>query len=658
MRGFFRMGFNMARKQPLRSWAVPLALSAATGLSYSVYAETQQQNQQHSSSSVVNLNPIKHSSAEPLIKLKTRQDHLADIQKTEEYDIIVIGGGCNGAGVFLEAANRGLKCLLVEGGDFAAATSSKSTKLIHGGIRYLQEVFEFSLKGGRIEKYNLVKEALRERTHFIENAYYMNRQIPFVVPTTNLIMGIYYYIGVLVYHGIYRYYLDSDKSSFRMKMPQWYGGRQLREYFPHLDHKYKYGIVYYDGQFNDTRMNLDILLTGTQHNYNENFQEGNILNYAEVTQLIKDQKTGENKGIVFKDKINGKDISVKGKCIVNCTGAFADNIRKMDDPSCQKRILAVAGSHMTMPASFCSRKHALVIPETQDGRILFLVPWQNHAVVGTTERALDEPELDPTVSAQELIFMSEEVGKIYSNLPSSEITNNINSKWAGLRPLILQNQKEGEPIDTKKIARTHVIEVSKNGLVSLMGGKWTVYRCMGEETVDKILEIFKQKGIKYNENAAKKSSLNLRLLGEANQNANYKFPPKNQYVKIYASALADKHQIEYKEAKYLIKNYGQRAFDILNLAENHTKKDYLKQRVHPNHPILKAEILYHLKYEMAQQPIDVLFRRTRFGFIDRKGMFESLKTVCDIFADELKWDEAKKQKVIEQQKEIMRKMDF
>lgn len=189
------------------------------------------------------------------------------MQNTSEYDLIIVGGGCNGAGVFLEAAARGLKCLLVESEDFAAATSSKSTKLIHGGVRYLQDVFEFSLAGGRLEKYELVKEALRERTHFLENAFYMNRQLPFVLPVDNIFVGAYYYVGCLVYHFIYLANLDKDKSSFRFKLPQWYGSNQLREYFPYLDDKYKYGIVYYDGQFNDSRMNLDILLTATQPSY-------------------------------------------------------------------------------------------------------------------------------------------------------------------------------------------------------------------------------------------------------------------------------------------------------------------------------------------------------------------------------------------------------
>ena len=231
-------------------------------------------------------------------------------------------------------------------------------------------------------------------------------------------------------------------------------------------------------------MDIDLLLTSTIDNYQPNFSSGNLLNYARVNSLSKDPQTQQLNGLTYVDKLSNKTHTVNAKCVVNCAGAFADSIRTMDDPKASQRIIAVSGSHVTLPQKFSSKKHALVIPETEDGRILFLVPWLQHTIIGTTEKQLEGPILNPTVQPDELIFMETEVSKIYPKIPISAITNSIESKWSGVRPLILEQQKEGEPIDTKKLARKHVIETSKSGLVSLMGGKWTVYRLMGEETVD------------------------------------------------------------------------------------------------------------------------------------------------------------------------------
>lgn len=371
----------------------------------------------------------------------------------------------------------------------------------------------------------MVKEGLRERAHFVENAFYMTKSLPCVIPSTSFFQTAYFYIGTVVYHLIYLYYSDKD-TSYRFNFPVVYGKEQLKSNFPFLDEKFKYGVVYWDGQFNDTRMNIDLLLTGTIDNYIPKMKGGNILNYAEVSGLIKNPLNQNVEGVEFVDKLTGKTHQVKGKVVCNCAGVFADDIRKMDNPNCGKRIISVGGSHLVLPKSFGSKKCGILIPKTSDGRVLFALPWQNHQLIGTTEKSYDKPELNPTVSFDEMLFMVQEISKIYPKIEVQEISSNIKSKWSGLRPLILENElKEGEKVDTKSIARKHIIERSQNNLFSLLGGKWTAYRHMGAETVDEICQYLKkEKGVTFEDKYDNSQTKFLRLSGEFIKSREYNFP--------------------------------------------------------------------------------------------------------------------------------------
>ncbi|EGR30569.1 hypothetical protein IMG5_129020 [Ichthyophthirius multifiliis] len=260
------------------------------------------------------------------------------------------------------------------------------------------------------------------------------------------------------------------------------------------------------------------------------------------------------------------------------------------------------------PEQIWIQNRALLIPQTEDGRVLFVAPWQKYQVIGTTEQSLDEPIIDPKVQEKEISFMAKELSQIYTGISQEQIQKDISSKWAGIRPLILENKTPGQHQDTKEIVRKHVIEVSDNGLISLMGGKWTIYRKMGEETVNKIEEIIKKPDQKINN----KSTCNLRLLGEANKDQKYKFPNRQEYINTYAELLAKKHDIQ------------------INVA----------------------------KYEMAQYPSDILLRRMRLGFIDSKAMEKSIETVCEIFASELKWDKDKLEKSKKQYKQDIQMLEF
>ena len=397
----------------------------------------------------------------PLYTLKSRDDHIQDMANSQ-YDCLIIGGGCNGSGVLLEGSNRGLKCLMVEENDFSSGASSKSTKLIHGGIRYLAQVFEFSLEGHRMEKVKLLIEALHERCYMVDNAYYMNKVLPLVIPCRNIFFAMYNYIGCVLYHAIYKLQ-PTENASTIFPFPKWMGNDELKANFPHLDFKFKYGIVYYDAQMNDTRMNMDTILTSTINGYQKGLVGSNAVNYMRFESFLKDEE-GKIIGANLYDRITDKTYTVKASCVVNCTGVFADKIRKLDDPNLPRRVLPVQGTHAIFPIKFTSKKMALLIPKTVDDRVLFIIPWLNSTLVGTTDIKIDQPVIEPAVKYAEMEFFYRELAKIYPALSTEYIVNSVRSKWAGLRPLVFDEIKEGEKVDSKKASRKHVIEKTKSGI--------------------------------------------------------------------------------------------------------------------------------------------------------------------------------------------------
>ena len=351
---------------------------------------------------------------------------------------------------------------MVEENDFSSGASSKSTKLIHGGIRYLAQVFEFSLEGHRWEKVKLLIEALHERCYMVDNAYYMNKVLPLVIPCRNIIFAMYNYLGCVLYHAIYKMQ-PTENASTVFPFPKWMGNDELKANFPHLDFKFKYGIVYYDAQMNDTRMNMDTILTSTVDKYQKGFTGANVINYMSFENFIKDEE-GKIVGADLYDKISDKHYKVKASCVVNCTGVFADKIRKLDDPTVPRRVLSVQGTHAIFPIKFTSKKMALLIPKTVDDRVLFIIPWLNSTLVGTTDIKIDQPVIEPQVKFGELEFFYRELAKIYPDLSTEYIVNSVKSKWAGLRPLVFEEIKENEKIDSKKASRKHVIEKTKSGM--------------------------------------------------------------------------------------------------------------------------------------------------------------------------------------------------
>lgn len=335
---------------------------------------------------------------------KSRSQHLQEVKQTLEYDIVIIGGGCTGAGVVLDAASRGYKCLLLEGSDFASGASSKSTKLIHGGVRYLQQVFELSWASisSRLEKFYLVREALEERTYVINNAPYMNHKISIVIPCKNSFQSLYYYIGSIAYHMIY-WLFNKTSVGVTFNFPYFASRNDLRQLSPYISDKFGSGVVYEDGQFNDSQMNMALLLTSTVPHPKFQITPANILNRALVTKLHKEN--GRISGVTFKDTLTGEETTVKCKYVVNCTGVWADKIRQLDDPAISKRIIPVAGSHMTYSKKLVAR-NAGICMASSDGRILLVLPWLGKTIVGTTEKTYEEPMHNPIMSFEEKEFIT------------------------------------------------------------------------------------------------------------------------------------------------------------------------------------------------------------------------------------------------------------
>lgn len=407
-----------------------------------------------------NFNFTRYEPEKPLIyDLKSRDQHIDEIQ-AQEYDCLIIGGGCNGSGVLLEGANRGLKCLLVEENDFSSGSSSKSSKMILGGIHYLPQILELSLEGNRIEKMKLLLKALDERYYMMDKAYYMNKALTIVIPCKNMFSAMYYYTGSLLYHVIYKIH-SRKNTNIVFPIPKWMGDDELKDNFPHLDNAFKYGIVYYDAQFNDIRMNMDTILTSTLENYQTGFQNANVINYMRFHDFIKDE-SGKIIGAILFDRQAEKYYKIKANCIVNCTGAFADNIRKLDNPSVPRRILPIQGTHVIFPIKFTNKKMALLIPRKGNEKVC-IIPWLKHTLIGTTNVKIDQPTIDPSVKYSELDYLFGEIAKIYPGFSTEYILNSVSSKWAGIRPIVFEEIKENEKVDLKKAAPNHVIEKSPSG---------------------------------------------------------------------------------------------------------------------------------------------------------------------------------------------------
>lgn len=375
------------------------------------------------------------------------------------YDIAVVGGGATGLGVALDAAARGLRVVLIDSHDFAKGTSSRSTKLVHGGVRYLAQ--------GNI---GLVREALRERSLLLENAPYLAQPLPFVVPAYRWWEAPFYGSGLLLY--------DALAGRAGLGRTQLMGATQTLACLPGLRQVgLKGGVKYWDGQFNDARLAIALARTAACHG-------ALLVNYCKATELrYQDDKIS---GLVCQDTLNGQEYQINCRCVVNATGVWVDALRQQDGmampakqgESTPAMVAPSQGVHMVVDRHFLDADAALMVPKTSDGRVLFAVPWLGKLILGTTDTPRHDLDREPQAFEEEIDFILSESARYLRRPPQRQ---DVKSIWVGLRPLVKPPQEDGR--DTKALSREHTIVVSRSGLVTVTGGKWTTYRAMAEDVL-------------------------------------------------------------------------------------------------------------------------------------------------------------------------------
>lgn len=506
-----------------------------------------------------------------------RRDMLAQIRETERWDLIIIGGGATGLGTAVDAATRGYKTLLLEAYDFAKGTSSRSTKLVHGGVRYLAQ--------GNI---SLVREALHERGLLHRNAPHLARTLAFVIPAYKRWDRPFYGIGLKLYDllagrlGIGTTKLISRQEALRRAPTLEPAG--LRG-----------GVVYYDGQFDDARMAITLLRTFLDAG-------GTALNYLPITGLTKTPTGGRISGVRAHDAESGAEFEIKARVVVNATGVYADTVRHMDEPQAASMLSPSQGVHLVLDRSFLPGDSAIMIPKTDDGRVLFVIPWHNRAVVGTTDTGVNSTPIEPCPFPAEIEYLVSHAARYLSKDPQP---SDVLSIFAGLRPLV----KAGDGKGTAALSRDHTLVVSSSGLVTITGGKWTTYRRMGEQTVDKAAEVG---------GLAKHPSVTatLKLHGWTKE------PPPEPFT-VYGSDATAVKQVLAEQPSW-------------------------DQPLHPNLPYCTGEVVWAARYELAHTVEDVLARRTRALLLDARASVEVAPKVAELLAAELGCDETWQQRQVQE----------
>lgn len=495
------------------------------------------------------------------------------------WDVIIIGGGATGLGIALDAASRGYETLLVDQSDFAKATSSRSTKLVHGGVRYLEQ--------GDL---GLVTEALRERGRLLRNAPHLVFRRAFVVPSYRFGSRLYYGIGLKLY----------DRLAGALGL-----GRSVilsrEETLAHLPtvrpQGLRGGVLYYDGQFDDARLAIALARTAAEHG-------ATLLNHAKITRLLHTPEGDPRRlfGVDVQDQETGIIRAQRARVVINATGIFADRIRQMDDPQAPPMMTYSQGIHLVFDRAVLPGDTAMLVPRTSDGRVIFAVPWHDKLLVGTTDTPIDAPTLEPTALEAEVAFILDHVRRYFA----ADITRaDVRSVYCGIRPLVRRH-----PGDTKKLSRTHQLVVSDSGLVSILGGKWTTYRQMAEDTIDRAIEIGDL-------DRRPCVTADLRLHGHAEG-----ITEATDHLSIHGS-------------------------DRPALEATCAERPAWQHLLHPRLPYRRGEVIWAVRHEMARTVDDVLARRLRALVLDADASLEAAPDVARLMAEVIGWDADKQQAEVE-----------
>lgn len=630
-------------------WPRAVALTAAAtvaGMGAVKYNDSVEQRR------IANDVSLQSAVEKPNVKLPSREDLLSKLSKTDQFDVLVIGGGATGTGCAVDAATRGLNVALVEMHDFASGTSSKSTKMAHGGVRYLEKAV-FQLSKAQLD---LVIEALNERGHMLNTAPHLCKILPIMIPVYTYWQIPYFYVGCKMY--------DLFAGSQNLKNSYLLTKRQAADIAPMLDPTtLKAGLVYHDGSFNDSRMNTALAVTAIENG-------ATVLNYMEVKQLIKDKETGKVQGALVTNRETGEQFTVKAKVTVNATGPYSDKLLQMDknkdgkpDPTKPlpnatistkvavenpKMVVPSAGVHIILPSFYCPREMGLLDVKTSDGRVMFFLPWQGKVLAGTTDIPMKQVPQNPSAAESDIQDILQEL-QHYIKFPVKR--EDVLSAWAGIRPLVIDPRKSQGNTggSTQGLVRSHLCFTTDNGMVTIAGGKWTTYREMAEETINEVVKVGKF-------NVKPCITRKLKLSGAENWNPNL------------AALLAQKYHLSGAMSNHLSENYGTRAPLICEMFQEDERNQLPvtfggreNVTVYGNvnfdsfrYPFTIGELNYSVDYEYTRTALDFLMRRTRFAFLDARQALDAVEGTVTVMGDKLNWDSTRRKHEIEKSKEFIR----
>jgi len=478
-------------------------------------------------------------------------------QRDQPWDMVILGGGATGAGIAVDAASRAYDVLLIEQSDFGKGTSTRSTKLAHGGVRYLQQ--------GNV---SLVMEALRERGRMRRNAPHLVHDQQFIVPNYTWWEAPWYGIGLKVY--------DMLAGKYGFGQSKVLGKEGTRQAIPTIrTNGLLGGVMYYDGQFDDARLLINLVQTAADHG-------ATVINYCRATGLTKNDEQIVD-GLTAIDLETDRALNIAARVVINATGAFCDGVRQMDDAQAEPMIAPSQGIHLVLPRKFLPGDAAIMVPRTSDGRVMFAIPWLGRALVGTTDTPIEQSTLEPLPREEEIAFLLETAGEYLEHAPGRD---DVLSVFTGIRPLV----KAGEGKHTAALSRDHTIHISKSGLVTIAGGKWTTYRKMAEDCVDQ---------------AATLAQLDQR--------------------DCVTRTLPIHGYHEQPETLGVLECYGSDADAIAPLDQT---------PMHDRLPITVGQVQWAARHEMARTVDDVLARRTRCLLLDARAAIEAAPKVAKLLETE------------------------
>lgn len=499
-------------------------------------------------------------------------------ERREGWDIVVIGGGATGAGIAVDAASRGYAVLLLEREDFGKGTSSRSTKLVHGGVRYLEQ--------GNV---SLVMEALKERGILLANAPHLVHNQPFIVPNYSWWETPFYGIGMKIY--------DLLAGKYGFGRSRILSVEETLERLPTIRQDgLRGGVVYHDGQFDDSRLLISLMMTAAE-------QGATVLNYSPVIELTRDGEGFVN-GVVGVDAETGERFTAEAKVVINATGIFADEIRRMAEPEAPAMLSPSQGIHLVFDHSFLRGNTAIMVPHTSDGRVMFAIPWHGHTLVGTTDTPIDGPSYEPVPFEEEIQFVLDTAGQYLSRPPQRE---DILSAFVGIRPLV--KAAGSDTGKTSSLSRDHTIHIGTTGLLTIVGGKWTTYRHMAEDTVNHAV-----------------------MLGHLED-----APCETRTLRIHGYVAPDASEGEQEAEARALRVYGSDAEEIRALARGDAR---LEAPLDAELPYIGAEVVWAAREEMACTLDDVLARRTRALLLNARAAMRMAPAAAGLLARELGKDQA------------------